>query len=277
MKTDKLNTIFVLSKNRPTNFTSEYLLSINYPYWYIVIEDDEKYKKEYYRNYGSERIIEFHKKDYIDYDTYDDYGDSVPYGVVPVRNFILDLGKSLKLKRLWEFDDDVKYVTFLHKYNKKSRVMFGSQLYELLDILSTLADETGMEGISLKDGIYLKYNKNYTGKLKYKFNCICVNIPVDTKYKYNNRALDDINRGMRIIRDGKRCAEVQFAVAQTKHLDIGGREDEKENYTMDAFFMNSLKDAPVQDVQIKEGNGELFVSHKYYTASMVPKILRVDK
>lgn len=243
MRYDELNTIFILSKGRPNSTSANYLKSIDYPYWAIVVEDDEEYLEDYEKNFG-EHVLKFHKENWVNFDTHDHYGNYLTTGPVPVRNFIIKHGQDNNLKRVWELDDDILNFEFFIRDKKKYTITDGKTLYKLCNILSTLADDISAEAISFKDSVFVRYGKTQLENLKITKNVIMMSIPCNTEILFDNRGYSDLSRPIKCLHKGLLPFEAGFALSKTKHEKTGGMADDRTVMTVDLANVCTLKDNP---------------------------------
>ena len=272
---EKLNTIYVLSKNRGTNLTSEYLKQIDYPYWFVVIEDDEKYKEDYLRNYG-DHVLTFNLGDYSDFDTYDHYSLHYPLGATPVRNFILDDSRKRGLKRVWEFDDDISCISFMKRVRTQIKIYDGLKLLKLLNIVSDLADSLKLEAVSLLDGVLVFYNKN---QIQQGVPAVAMSIPTNTTFGFKNRLLGDATRWYDITRKGLLSFIFRFAIAKTKHCQTeGGMAKIKKDLNYDIMLLTLLKDFPLHKFIVQEEAFEYgaSLSPRMKKKNLLPKLIKSE-
>lgn len=135
--------VFIITHGRPNNQkTLNLLLSMGYTgKYYLVIDDLDDTRDEYYLRYDSENIIVFHKYDYINST---DTGLSVPIinFAVFARNAVEDIAVELGLDYFMVFDDDI--TNFRIRYDDsgslKSRSLYGiiDEVFE--DCIQFMAD-----------------------------------------------------------------------------------------------------------------------------------------
>ena len=201
IKTDPLNTILVISKGRPDNYTGNYLKDIGYQYWAVVIEDDEEFKFEYYANFGENHVLEFNLRKYQDFDTYDIYGTSLPTGASPVRNACINMAKELGLERFWNADDDISCFQVFKNTHVKKKVFNGEELYDYLNCYSKLAKTINAESVSPSNDSFIVRDKTFLGKQMFSGSHF-LNLPANTKFKFENRGYDDVVHFFNIHRHG---------------------------------------------------------------------------
>ena len=97
---------FILTHGRPNNvITYKKLKSAGYTgKIYIVIDNEDKTKKDYYKKFG-DKVIMFDKKDVAKtFDEADNFNDR--RSIVYARNVCFSIAKDLGLKYFIQLDDD---------------------------------------------------------------------------------------------------------------------------------------------------------------------------
>lgn len=81
---------------------------------FIVIDDEDEQKADYFSNYGSDIVVEFCKKDYVSSVDTITIVDN-PASPTFARNAVCDIAKQHGVKYFGMFDDDL--TNFLYRYN----------------------------------------------------------------------------------------------------------------------------------------------------------------
>lgn len=153
---DKLNTIYIISKDRPQCKSAKTLIQMEYPMdWFIVIGSDDKYIEEYKKNFGEDKIIIFDMEEQLKItDTLDNFGfENMAHGASPVRNVVQKISYERGEIRHWQIDDDFIRFDIRVPSNHFKRTKFnGKLLYKYLNKLSSFAESIGMANIGIAQG-----------------------------------------------------------------------------------------------------------------------------
>lgn len=175
--------IFIISKGRSDyNHTARTLEYMRVPYK-LVIEPQELVK--YASQINSKNIITT---------PFSNLGQ----GSIPVRNFVWDLAKQMKVERYWIMDDNIKYFYRLNR-NLKVVVNDGTMIRCLEDFVDRYTN-IKMAG--------LQYD--YFAPRKQKMNPFvlntriysCILLSTDIKHRWRGRYNEDTDLSIRILKDG---------------------------------------------------------------------------
>ena len=140
---NEINTIFIISKNRPHCLTAKLLEKLNYSGdWFICVQKDDEDIEEYYTNFSKKIITYDYHKTKNQTDMLDNFSNETG-GAAPARNAVLKIAEDLNLKRFWLFDDDFLSFT-IPKPHSKSRTVIkqGTTLEKALNILANFGEKT---------------------------------------------------------------------------------------------------------------------------------------
>jgi len=152
MKVSKNYSIFILTNGRPDNvITYATLRKSGYTgRIFLIVDDEDKTKAEYKKNFPGEVII-FSKSDYAGkFDIMDNFsGNRV---IVFARNACYDIARKLGLDYFFEYEDD--YTQFQYRYVDKDSLK-GIQvknLDQILDAIIDCLDKTNATTIAFAQG-----------------------------------------------------------------------------------------------------------------------------
>lgn len=211
--TDKLNTVYIISKGRPWCKTAQTLVKMDYPgEWLIVCGNNDETLEQYRDNWG-EHVLVFDWYDEITRtDTLDNFGfDEMASGAVPVRNATCDIARERGELRHWQLDDD--YVGFYHitPGTLKKHRMGGRELYDTLHEIAEFAHVMGLSNA----GISLGTVESMPDKKK-TFNHRVFNahsLPTDPELftRWRGRMNDDLINAIETYRNGGYEMQFKFA------------------------------------------------------------------
>lgn len=152
MKVSKNYSIFILTNGRPDNvITYATLRKSGYTgRIFLIVDDEDKTKAEYKKNFPGEVII-FSKSDYAGkFDIMDNFGGNRV--IVFARNACYDIARKLGLDYFFEYEDD--YTQFQYRYVDKDSLK-GIQvknLDQILDAIIDCLDKTNATTIAFAQG-----------------------------------------------------------------------------------------------------------------------------
>lgn len=188
--------VFILSHGRADNIkTLKTLEKANYSGdWYIVIDNEDKTADEYYKKYGTERVVMFDKlKKSKEFDTADNFNDRRT--IVYARNACFDIAEDLGYKYFLELDDDytslghrmIKDNKFIEVHSRQADNLFEAMLKFLDDSnASTVALAQGGDFIGGADSSFFK--KGISRKAMNTFFC-----DVNKRFEFLGRVNEDVN------------------------------------------------------------------------------------
>jgi hypothetical protein len=242
---------------------------------YIVIDDQDKQRAEYYATYG-DKVVEFSKEEAQG--TFDIGDNRTEKNVVVfARNACWAIAKKLGLKYFVQLDDD--YVEFWYTFNGRMypkcvavKTTFDQMLQALLDFykrvtnLMTLATAQGGDFIGGdRDTTYLKR------KAMNLFLC-----DVDRPFQFVGRVNEDVNAYVLAATRGElmfTTMAVQLNQVQTQQSKGGLTEEYLASGTYVKSFYSVMM-AP-SCVKISDmGRYERRIHHKVKWNNAAPKILR---
>ncbi len=146
--------VFILSHGRPDNLkTYQALKRCGYTgKIYILVDDEDKTKNEYKKNYGDEVII-FDKEEAA---KITDAGDNSGKrnSVLFARNYSFVIAKNLGLTHFWQLDDDYSAFGWVtdNKYDYLTSGTLTTSLDEILSALCQFMEESGAASIAMAQG-----------------------------------------------------------------------------------------------------------------------------
>lgn len=150
--TEKLATLYIISKGRPQCTTAKTLKRIGYiGEWFIVCGNNDETLPQYIEKWGKEKVLVFDWYEQIKHtDVMDNFGfENMPSGASPVRNAVFDFSRARGEIRHWQMDDDFTnfYLTSL-KENKNIR-LDGVLLYKWLCRVARYAHDARLSNIGI--------------------------------------------------------------------------------------------------------------------------------
>lgn len=195
MKLDNF-AVFILSHGRADNIkTLKALKKGNYTgKWYIVIDNEDKQAKEYYKRYGKENVIMFDKlKISKTFDVGDNFTERRT--VVYARNACFEIAKKLGLKYFLELDDDYSQFSYRVIRNNKFVKINCKQLDKIFSSMINFLDVSGAITVAMAQGgdfIGGKDNGNYKkGLLRKAMNTFFCS--TDRFFQFVGRVNEDVN------------------------------------------------------------------------------------
>lgn len=152
MKSDGF-AVFILSHGRADNvLTYKTLRRQGYtgPI-YIIIDDEDKQREAYIRNFGEDNVLIFDKK--AEAARVDKYNNNPSYNVILyARNACFDIAKKLGFRYFLELDDD--YLEFQHRFRSGTQLlsMKTRKLDRVFDIYITFLKQTPFTTVSFAQG-----------------------------------------------------------------------------------------------------------------------------
>ncbi|MEK0436043.1 MAG: hypothetical protein RLZZ530_3 [Pseudomonadota bacterium] len=144
--------VFILTHGRPDKvITYDTLINCGYTgQIYIIIDNEDKFKNEYYKKFGS-KVIEFSKSDYKGkFDIMDNFNNNKV--IVYARNACYDIARKLNLKFFFEYEDD--YTSFLYRYIKNDQLkgITVRDLDKVLELMINCLINTKSDTIAFSQG-----------------------------------------------------------------------------------------------------------------------------
>jgi hypothetical protein len=144
--------VFILTHGRPEKvITYDTLINCGYTgQIYIIIDNEDKFKNEYYKKFGS-KVIEFSKSDYEGkFDIMDNFNNNKV--IVYARNACYDIARKLNLKFFFEYEDD--YTSFLYRYIKNDQLkgITVRDLDKVLELMINCLINTKSDTIAFAQG-----------------------------------------------------------------------------------------------------------------------------
>ena len=107
--------VFILSHGRADNIIT--YQSLNFSGYtgkiYFLLDDEDKQRQRYYKNFGKENVFVFNKDEYANkIDTFDNFGEK--RAIVYARHAVFDVARTLGLEYFLMLDDD--FDAFSYKY-----------------------------------------------------------------------------------------------------------------------------------------------------------------
>lgn len=152
INSDKLATLYIISKGRPQCKTAQTLEKIGYDgEWFIVCGNNDETLPEYIERWGKEKVLVFDWYEEIKRtDVMDNFGfEKMPSGAAPVRNAVFDFSRARGEKRHWQMDDDfVGFYMTTTDLTKKNQID-GKALYRWLYRIAEYADSANLANIGI--------------------------------------------------------------------------------------------------------------------------------
>lgn len=145
--------VFILSHGRADNVKSlKSLKKGNYSgRWYIVIDNEDKQAREYYKKFGKEHVVMFDKLAISKtFDTADNFEERRT--VVYARNACFEIAKELGIRYFLELDDDYTLFSYRVIRDNKFTKIDCKQLDELFDYMLDFLDKSGALTIAFAQG-----------------------------------------------------------------------------------------------------------------------------
>jgi len=119
--------VFILTHGRPDNvLTYKTLLKCGYKgLVYFVLDNEDKTIREYEKNFGSEKIKVFNKKEMSDkIDEANNFDNRKV--IVHARNYCFELAEQLGYKYFIQLDDD--YYEFIYKFSDSKGLVLAKDI-----------------------------------------------------------------------------------------------------------------------------------------------------
>lgn len=271
---NKLNTIYIISKGRPHCITANVLTKIGYTgEWFIVCGSNDTTIEEYKLNWGEKRVLVFDWYEEVkNSDLLDNFGvENMSSGAVPVRNATRRISESRGEKRHWQFDDD--YTGFYHidKNKKKWHRLTGAEMERELLKLAEFGDKASLANIGIAvssesrpENIKLIGNRVFNAH----------NLPSEEKLftVWRGRMNDDLINAIETHRSGKREFHIKYM-----NLVIKKTQSEKGGNT-DIYQAHGTVRKAAYAVLIEPKNTKLTIMHGRYHhkcnwRGIVPKLI----
>lgn len=275
-----INTIYIISKNRPECNTAKILTELKYPgKWFICCQEDEEFLADYIENWGEDKVLTYdYYEEVKNLDLFDIF-DGLHYGCSPARNGANTLAKENGEKRYWISDDDIYYFQESYSYKDSYKIIRdGDRIYRILKKFSTLADNADLDCIALGS------NNNYfsTDRYSIRYDCLyLINKKTESELKYNSRLTEDVIYAI-LAYHIPRYLNLRFNMFVTKRLEENKPLDVKTEGGLEAVYNehDSLHYAsyvllanPLTKVR-KTTKGDYITYGKMN--NLAPKILRGD-
>ena len=264
--------VFIITHGRPNNqFTTDTLRKGNYTgKIYYILDDEDETIEEYYKNYGKENCIVFHKEAWFD------IGDNLTgYKGVPeyARNECFRIAKELGIDYFVELDDDYKKI--MYRYEKDGKLahrdvdnfdeLFKATI-KLLDIDNIYCVAYGVEGDFI-GGLSGKYKERFYRNARNSFFC-----KTDKEFRFLGRINEDVTTPAYHNMIGKlfyTILSVQVNLFDHKK-NVGGSTDQyKEVNTYWNYFYPVLWCPSA--IKIKEKDGEFI--KKIEWNNLLPQVI----
>ena len=214
--------VYIVSKNRWDSCKTADVwerLGVDYK---IVVEHDQIDK--YAEYYDRSKLLVLDPQYQVDYDTFDDLGDSKSKGPGAARNFVWDHSISEGHEKHWVFDDNVYDV---HRLNRNVKVAMRT-----LSWFRTMEDFTDRyENVAISGPNYSKFAKASDPLPPLVINTriySCLLIRNDIPYRWRGRYNEDTDLSLRALKDG--WCTLQFnaflADKNTTQRNTGGNNQE---------------------------------------------------
>lgn len=197
--------MYIPSKGRPDCVTARYLLESGYPGEItIVIGDDDDSAGQYVSNFGRESVVVFDKglaarKS----DLADAWGDTMPAGVTPARNFIAELARNSGLERCWMFDDDYRFISRIFRDGTRRRLLDGSEIFDALNEIEEFGKSTKIPVVGFE--VYSRANST-SGCVEFGnqvYNGFNMDVTLDKFVPFKGRLFEDGAHTMEMMRLGR--------------------------------------------------------------------------
>ncbi len=174
--------------------------------YYILIDDRDPQRKQYYENYGEDKILEFNKPEIREQVDIGDNFDSNATALLP-RQALFQIARELDIDYFLVLDDD--YSDFMYRFDKDLNYMFSEESsgnYQITDLDSFLEswvdyyEKSGVETQTLAQGgdfiggAENKLAKKVTTKRKAMNTWL---LSPDREFEYLGRMNNDVNTYIR--------------------------------------------------------------------------------
>jgi hypothetical protein len=248
---------------------------------YLLVDDQDKQKEEYVKNYGNQVII----FDKLKAASITDAGDNFPKlnSVIYARNINFEIAKSLGLKYFWQLDDD--YTTFRFTVDEKGDYITKQSSIKCLDkVLACMVEFLEVSGFTSVafsqggdfiggegSGVFKTFKK---GEIPRKvMNSFLFS--VDRPIKFLGRMNDDVNMYISHGNKGKLFGTIvqpRLEQASTQSQDGGLTEMYLEAGTYVKSFY-SVMYCPSGVTIHPMGSVQKRLHHKISWNNVVPKII----
>lgn len=270
--TSEINTIYIISKERPICRTAKLLNRIGYTGdFYICIQEDDKHKQQYIENFGEDKIITYDYYEQIPQtDFLDNYGNEKT-GVVVVRNIIPKIAKSMGCKRYWILDDDItSFRYFKYKEGKFKTINDGAKLEKIFYMISEFGHKTNI----LKCGF--KRDGGMWAPNPFKFEHYVVqimNLDVNAPPFRGRLAEDDVH-DLSLLHQGKlifNFPSITYTCSEfDTNKDGGGLNDMYQTFGMYRRFAYILLVCPILIFRIRKFRK---LNKKVPYENLIPKVI----
>jgi len=133
--------VFILTHGRPDNvLTYKTLLKCGYKgLVYFVLDNEDKTIREYEKNFGSEKIKVFNKKEMADkIDEANNFDNRKV--IVHARNYCFELAEQLGYKYFIQLDDD--YYEFIYKFSDSKGQVLAKDINLIFDLMFNFYKKT---------------------------------------------------------------------------------------------------------------------------------------
>lgn len=217
---DKIATIYIISKGRPQCTTAQTLVKMGYPgEWFIVCGNNDETLQQYIDKWGKDKVLVFDWYEQIKHtDVLDNFGfEKMASGAAPVRNAVFDFSRARGERRHWQMDDDFFVFRMISTTEKKNKKMdSGLLLYWWLVRIAKYADDAKLAniGVCLAEECYPDMAKCPTSRVYAVHNMS--NDPELTP-EWKGRFNDDTIHAISVFRTGKRREmSLRFLSTDTK-------------------------------------------------------------
>jgi|TARA_R100001530_G_scaffold72021_1_gene50956 hypothetical protein len=270
----KINTIYIISKGRPSCRTAKTLTKMGYTgEWFIVCGNNDETIDEYKNNWGEDRILIFDWYNEVKKtDLLDNFGvEKMSSGAVPVRNATRTIAANRGEIRHWQFDDD--YTAFYHiKDNKiKWHRLLGQNFENELYKLAEYADKSKLTNIGF--AVASDTRPETVKAVGHRvFNAH--NMPTDLKLftKWKSRMNDDLINAIETYRKGGYELFVKYM-----NINMPPTQSESGGNT-DIYLLDGTVRKAAYAIIIEPKNVKLTIMHGRYHhranwRRIIPKIL----
>lgn len=272
--------VFILTHGRPNNvITYNTLRRSGYSgKIYLIIDDEDKCKNEYFDNYPNEVIVFSKTKYHGTFDIMDNFdGNKV---IVYARNACNDIARKLKLKYFFEFEDDYTRFQFRYVRNNEIRSLSPQNIKKVFLSMIRCVESTGVDTLAMAQGgdiiggIDSYYAQNFKRKAMNTF-CFKVKEKKDDII-FIGRMNDDVNTYLTLGKIGKmfiHFTDIQVVQKQTQS-NAGGNTDAYLKYgTYVKSFYSVMAEPSCCKISFM-GSAHRRIHHKIKWENAVPKIIR---
>ena len=189
----EFNTMYIISKGRPNNYTANTLIDLNYKgEWYLVCGDNDETVDDYIENYGKDKVIIFDFDDEYEKNIFNDNfkKGTVPSGATPAHNACINISNKRGEKRHWQLDDDISSFQIRNPKNRRNVKVNGRTLEKYTSLVSEFAYKTNLGNVGFVPTAH-SFPENMLRKLPLVYNMHNLSSEYDKCFWWRGRLFED--------------------------------------------------------------------------------------